>query len=316
MPNFPKRCRPVDWSCRFYGVLIRAYSPTFRAVYGGEMVQVFGDCCLAAHRRDGSWGLAAVWVSALLDLLRNAPAERTQELIRDRDARRVFLALTPVALVLAGWVCWVDAHNGELISPLLLLLFTTLLAFAQPRTAGLWGVFIGACIPLTHAMARWQGWQLPYPTDAWTPVFALLALVPALGGAAVGAVLRRLILCVRANLRSVAVVLVLSALAGMAAFCGLQALNRQPAAPMARLRHDPWQSFIRNMDPTFFLFHKANLRSDEWDHMGVQLMRARPEPSDRVFIKSEPKEPAFRPTQEVPPNRVDVHPSRAPRVAQ
>jgi hypothetical protein len=280
------------------------------------MVQVFGDCCLAAHCREGSWGLAAVWVRALLDLLQNAPAERAQELIHDRDARRLFLALTPVALMLAGWVCWVDAHNGELISPLLLLLFTTLLAFAQPRTAGLWGVFIGACIPLTHALARWKGWQMAYPTDPWTPVFALLALVPALGGAAVGAVLRRLMLCVRANLRSVAVVLVLSALAGMAVSCGVQALNREPAAPMARLRHDPWQSFIRKMDPTFFLFHKANLRSDEWDHVGAQLIRTQPEASDRAFIRPEQKQLAPRPVQEVPPNRVEARPSRAARVAQ
>jgi hypothetical protein len=284
MPFARGDSRLVEWSCRFYKLLVCAYSPAFRESYGEEMAQVFGDCCVAAHRREGPWGLVPVWRHALMDLLHNAPAERVQDIAADDGARRLFLGLTPLALVLGGWVCWVDAHNGELHSPvLLLLLFATLLAFAQPRLAGLWGFFIGASVPLAHTIARWQGWQLPYPTNGWTPVFALLALVPALGGAAVGALLRALVTCFRANRRTVALVVVLLALAGAAVFHGVRALNSEPPTQVARLQHDPWQAFARKMDVGLLLFqHNSSSSSRQQRNPALMQFVAGPVPGARA----------------------------------
>jgi hypothetical protein len=316
MPFSPRRSRLVDWSCRFYKVLVRAYSPPFRAAYGDEMVQVFGDCCLAAHHREGPWGLCPVWGHALLDLLHNAPADRAQDVARDHGARRLFLALTPLAVVLAGWVCWVDAHNGDLHSPvLLLLLFTTLLAFAQPRLAGLWGFAIGACVPLGHAWAHWQGWQLAYPTDGWTPVFALLALVPALGGATAGALLRALVTCVRANLRTLSIVVVLCALSAAAGFQGIRALDREPAPAVARLQHDPWQAFARQMDLGIFMFRPTRLSANEFEHMNTHLM-ASPQPAVRTMDKFEGKEKQPRQPRDVSRDPNWNHPRRAGLAAE
>jgi hypothetical protein len=267
--------RLVDWSCRFYKLLVCAYSPAFREAYGNEMVQVFGDCCLAAHRREGPSALFGVWGYALLDLFHNAPADRVHDIAGDDGARRLFLGLTPVALVLGGWVCWVDAHNGQLNAPVvLLLLFATLLAFAQPRLAGLWGFFIGASVPLAHTLARWQGWQLPYPTDGLTPVFALLALVPALGGAVVGALLRASLTYLRANLRGLAIGLVLCLLVGAAVFHGVRALRPDPPAQVARLQHDPWQAFARKMDVGLLFLPRSSLSSDQRDPARLQLVAA------------------------------------------
>jgi hypothetical protein len=275
MPFARGESRLVDWSCRCYKLLVRAYSPAFREAYGHEMAQVFGDCCLAAHRREGPWGLFPVWGHALLDLLHNAPAERVQNITADDGARRLFLGLTPLALVLGGWVCWVDAHNGALNAPvLLLLLFATFLAFAQPRLAGVWGLVIGASVPLAHTVARWQGWQLPYPTNGWTPVFALLALVPALGGAAVGALLRAGVTYLRANLRTAVVVVVLATLAGAAVFHGVRALSTEPTAQVARLQHDPWQAFARKMDVGLLLFEQGSSSSDAGDPARMQFVTA------------------------------------------
>jgi hypothetical protein len=147
-------------------------------------------------------------------------------------------------------------------------------------------------------LARLQGWQLPYPTNGWTPVFALLALVPALGGAAAGAVLRALITSVRVNLRTLAIVLVLSTLTGAAVFQGIQAVGREPAVPVARLQHDPWQAFARNMDINFFMFRKGNLSADELQNMRPQLV-ASPTPEARTIHRFDGREKPQRQPRDV-----------------
>lgn len=71
--------RFVTVSERLYRLLLLAYPPGFRRLYGPPMAQVFGDCCRAAYRRHGTAGLAGLWVHILLDLVATAPAEHALE---------------------------------------------------------------------------------------------------------------------------------------------------------------------------------------------------------------------------------------------
>jgi hypothetical protein len=286
MPSSLDQPRLVGWSCRLFAALTRAYTPAFCKDYGAEMVRLFGDCCLAAHRDDGNWGLLAVWGQALVDLLCNAPADRAQELLRDHCARRLLCTLGPVALFLGCLVCWTEVHNDKVdASAGQLLLFTALLGFAQPRLAFLWALSLGAFVPATHALARLSGWQLPYPTNGWTPLFALLALVPAVGGAYAGAWGRWVLDRVRPNLQMPAVALVVGLLLIAAVYQGVRALDIRPDCSVARLPHDPWQTLVRDMDKTLSVFRKETLYSNEWDQGGGQapnvcVMRAPLNPPD------------------------------------
>ena len=63
---------------RVYEALLCVYPKDFRAAYGPQMVQVFGDLCRAQRERTGLIGLALLWVRTVLDLLRTAASERTR----------------------------------------------------------------------------------------------------------------------------------------------------------------------------------------------------------------------------------------------
>jgi hypothetical protein len=255
MPTPTRHPRPVDWSCRFYAFLVRAYSPHFRERYGTEMVRVFGDCCAAAFQCDGTGALMAVWARALLDLGRNAPADRAQDLVRDPGARRLLIALAPVAVLLAALICVADVLTVEIQGPLyLLLLFTALLGLAHPRAVNLWAVVLGASVPATLTLARWRGWHLPYPTDPATPLYALLALVPAFLGAHGGAWVRRLLRRCRANLQTPAFVLAVVLLTIVCCYQGVGVLDRKAEFPVAKMPYDPWHTLVRAMDPTSLVF--------------------------------------------------------------
>jgi len=58
-----------DW---LYRLLLHAYPATFRECYGGEMAQVFRECCREAYRRRGAVGLAGLWARTLSDLVISA----------------------------------------------------------------------------------------------------------------------------------------------------------------------------------------------------------------------------------------------------
>jgi hypothetical protein len=246
----------VAWSCQLYGLLVRAYSPGFRRCFGAEMVRVFGDCCAAAYQLDGLRGLAAAWGRALVDLAHNAPADRFQDLLHDPRSRRLLAALTPTALLLAALVGLADMSGAEVQGPVVLLLvFTGLLAFAHPGLTLAWAVLLGTAVPATHLLAAWRGWHLPYCTDAWTPVCALLALVPAFAGAFGGAWARRLLQPLRANLRTAALVVVAGALLSACVYQGGRMLSRETThAAVCKQANDPWRSLVRSMDPSFFRF--------------------------------------------------------------
>jgi hypothetical protein len=270
MPCSPNnRCPLVGGSCKFYALLVLAYSPHFRQRYGGEMVRVFGDCCQAAWERDGVCGLGAAWGRALVDLVCNAPVERVQDILRDPASRWLLAALAPFALLLAGLIARADVCHAEVQGPVrLLILFTAFLGFAHPRLASLWALVLGASVPATQIIAGWRGWQLPYVIDGWTPVCALLALVPAFCGAYAGALARRLVKPLRANLQTTVLVLVVGALCGACVYQGVRVLTCEPETALAERPHDPWQTLVRSMDPTSFVFRKGNVIADESSEVG------------------------------------------------
>jgi hypothetical protein len=234
------------------------------------MVRVFGDCCNAGLERDGGWGLLTVWIRAAIDLFGNVPAERVQDLVRDRAARTLLIALAPLAIALGGLVYWADLHSAEAQYPMILLLIlTALVGFAQPRLALLCALLIGACVPSAHALARMQGWRLPYPTDAWTPVFALVALVPALAGVWGGMWARRLLRYLPSQLQLPAIILGTGVLIVLSIYQGVRVVAREPSSSYSCSKYDPWYGLIRKVDHTFWVVPQGNSSSSTpWNQVG------------------------------------------------
>lgn len=59
----------------------------------------------------------------------------------------------------------------------------------QPAGWWRWGLLVGLAVPATEELARLRGWTSPVPAD---PGGAIVAVIPALLGAHLGAVLGRL----------------------------------------------------------------------------------------------------------------------------
>ena len=72
---------------RVYSVVLRAFPPGFREEAGLGMAETFRDQCRAARVRRGGSGLARLWLRTLVDVLRNAPAERLAAFQESRAAR-------------------------------------------------------------------------------------------------------------------------------------------------------------------------------------------------------------------------------------
>lgn len=64
---------------RIYRRLIRCYPAAFRARFGDEMVQLFGDQLRDAQTRRGSTALSGVWLRAIGDLVVTAAFEHAQK---------------------------------------------------------------------------------------------------------------------------------------------------------------------------------------------------------------------------------------------
>ncbi|HUH11612.1 MAG TPA: hypothetical protein VMK65_00825, partial [Longimicrobiales bacterium] len=58
------------------GLLLRLYPADFRDEMGAGVVDAYMERCRAALRQGGARALLSVWGRALLDSLRNGPAER------------------------------------------------------------------------------------------------------------------------------------------------------------------------------------------------------------------------------------------------
>ena len=86
---------------RFYRLLLRAYPPDFRAVYGREMVLLFRDQCRESDVRTFGFWAAVIW-----DLARSAPALRAEAwCTRGRESTRtieVIMKLAAMLTVLVG----------------------------------------------------------------------------------------------------------------------------------------------------------------------------------------------------------------------
>ncbi len=78
----PRAPRPVEWSVRLYRLLLAAYPRPFRREYGGPMAQLFRDGALAAYRRRGLLGLAAVWWATAGDWAVSAARQHWEEALR------------------------------------------------------------------------------------------------------------------------------------------------------------------------------------------------------------------------------------------
>ena len=84
---------------RLYRLLLRLYPAPFRARFGDEMVQLFGDQLRDARTGLGSTGPAGVWLRTLGDLVTTAIAERAR---RDRTVAHSLVAPSTLNRVLGG----------------------------------------------------------------------------------------------------------------------------------------------------------------------------------------------------------------------
>jgi hypothetical protein len=100
-----------------------------------------------------------------------------------------------LCLVLASgcgaWAGYVDLHNDDVQSSVLIALASTfLLGILFPREAWSAAMIVGASIPIAHLYAAATAMPLPYELSLpWT----LLAFIPSFMGAAAGMLVRRVL---------------------------------------------------------------------------------------------------------------------------
>jgi hypothetical protein len=178
--------------------LIFTLPKEFRQNYAAEMTRVFRDCCREAYHRKGFLGIFSELTNSVLDLVINAVKERIFILVNDKSRLSFFLITTILAI--AGGVCAgiANLYNDETPKPLLLILgFSFALGFIQPRIFWLSGSLIGLMMPAIHFLAFVGGWHINYPTDSMTPLWAFLALIPALLFSLIGAGIRMILKYIR-----------------------------------------------------------------------------------------------------------------------
>jgi len=99
--------------------------------------------------------------------------------------RKIF-ALATVAIMLGALVGFSDFRSKE-VQPivLMILIFTFIFAFWQPRFGWLWAILIGGGVPAAHFLNLALGFAPPYPL--LPNVFgSFIALIPAFIGACAG----------------------------------------------------------------------------------------------------------------------------------
>ena len=70
--------RLIDLSERWFRLLLRLYPPDFRDDMGEGLVEAYRDRARDTFARRGLIALAALWLRAFADSLRNGPGERTR----------------------------------------------------------------------------------------------------------------------------------------------------------------------------------------------------------------------------------------------
>lgn len=191
----PKQSSSTDFwlllSARLYQSLIFTLPKEFRQNYAAEMTQVFRDCCRRAYSRKGIWGVLGELITGTFDLLINSVKERLMTLFSDEKQLLIFV-LTAILAIAGGLLAALaDLRNDDVQAPVLLvLIFAFALGFIRPSSFWFSGLLIGLMMPVIHFLAQLKGWDIKYPTDASTPFWAFLALIPAFIGAVSGAVFR------------------------------------------------------------------------------------------------------------------------------
>lgn len=174
-------------SARIYESLIFTLPKEFRQNYAPEMTWVFRNCCRDAYHCRGFYGIVGELTSSVLDLVINAVKERILILVNDK-ANLSFFLMTTTAIAAGIFAALVNLRGNDTPNPLLLILtFSFALGFIHPRSFWFFGSLIGLMVPAIHFLALVRGWQVNYPTDSSTPLWAFLTLIPALLSSVVGA---------------------------------------------------------------------------------------------------------------------------------
>ncbi len=90
----------LNAAVKVYQALLRLYPPAFRQEYGEPMLQVFRDGCREAEKRGG---MVRFWLAALVDLLRNAAAERAKQMLTRRWLIKALYSGGTGAAYLVSW---------------------------------------------------------------------------------------------------------------------------------------------------------------------------------------------------------------------
>ncbi|MEO8501134.1 MAG: serine hydrolase domain-containing protein [Vicinamibacteria bacterium] len=184
-------------------MLIRLYPRAHRAQYAEPMRQLFRDQCRDVLRGQDGPGFARLWVNTLSDTIRAAARERLSTVNHDR--RRTAMTVT-VALGVAAFVGWIDLAATEM-QPILLAVVAGAFCLGAARPERPWrlGLIVGLGVPLAEALAWLLGFEpagmaharAVHPAAGFTFGYlnvlqSFAVLIPALGAAALGAMLRRL----------------------------------------------------------------------------------------------------------------------------
>lgn len=161
--------------------LIFTLPKEFRQNYATEITLIFRDCCLETYYRNGFLGIFSELTNSVLDLVVNAVKERIFILVSDKSKLTLFLVTTVLAIVGGVSAAIANLYHDETPTPLLLIIgFSFVLGFIHPRIFWFSGLLIGLMMPAIHFFAFIRDWDVDYPTDYLTPVWAFIILIPSL----------------------------------------------------------------------------------------------------------------------------------------
>ena len=109
-----------------------------------------------------------------------------------KDRRMLLDVVCVVVALIGGCVAGaVDFNNDEpQATVLVIIVFTGLLGFAQPRKAWRWAIIVGLGVPIVYLIATTFGYQpKSLPEPGWYA--SLIALIPAFFSTYCGAFLRK-----------------------------------------------------------------------------------------------------------------------------
>lgn len=160
----PSERNLLDVSVSAYSILLALYPSDFRRDFGQHMVQVFRDVCRDAYRQGGSPGLMMWWLTTLFDLLKTVISEHRKAGVTMSQARFIQWS---------GWFCLLGG----------IFFAASSISQLQPGSQT-YQLSIAALVPgMVLITLGLLGMFLRY--NAHINLFGKLALLAALGGAAV-----------------------------------------------------------------------------------------------------------------------------------